>query len=99
MCSTDTPSLMHSCMSSAISSGEHGSAGFRSFVLMLPVVASVMMSLPWSFCSAVGFASGSPMLSLSRRSPQRIATGERSREHEAPPTRCSRTARGAGEAR
>ena len=46
MCSTDTPALMHSCMSSAISLGEHGSAALFSRVLMLPVVASVITSLP-----------------------------------------------------
>ena len=79
MCSTDTPSLMHSCMSSAISCGEQGRAGFFSRVLMLPVVASVITSLPCSFVSADGLPSllttpNVGVITPSMSSPQRMAT-------------------------
>ena len=49
---------MHSCMSSAISLGEQGSAALFSRVLMLPVVASVITSLPWSRVSCDARPSG-----------------------------------------
>ena len=58
MCSTDTPALMHSCMSSAISFGVHGRLGLLSRVLMFPVVASVITSLPWSRVSCDARPSG-----------------------------------------
>jgi len=46
ICKIDTPSLMHSCIWSAISFGEHGRSLLFSRVLMLPVVASVIINLP-----------------------------------------------------